>query len=1512
MDYSWKYLRSFNSSKNLAFEELCCQLAACEENVPKDSVFERKGTPDAGVECFWTLPNKDEWGWQAKFFLDIPNSTQWVEIDKSVKTALSTHPKLQRYYVCLPLDKPDARKPNQKSFAKKWEERVNKWNKWTSSKKMKVQFIYWGNHQIFERLSKDVHRGRRFFWFNEEYFSKEWFEEKLAEIFFYAGPRYTSELNIKLEISKVFEGLGRTEFLYKEFEVLFGDIKIKFEDINDKDVKLKFEEKYNELKKYIDSILAYKSEFLNPQINYYAFPTLNQKILTCSEFIWNLESLLDEYDRNNTSPDPNRREGIFSYTRHKLKKLNTSLAELKNFVESDCSVASNYNNLLIVGKAGIGKTHLICDIGRMRIEKNRPSVILLGEHFNDSDPFMQIIKFLDIKCDTFDEFLGALNSSAEANNTLGFIFIDALNEGDGKLIWKKYLPGLIKKVERHKNLKLIMSVRSSYEEVVIPDIFDEDILLRINHYGFADDTYNATESFFEYYKIETPSIPLLIPEFNNPLFLKKFCEALVNSNLTRIPKGLNGISQIFDFYISSINKKLSVSLGFDEKDFLVNKSIEKFAEELVLNQNFYLKREIAKKIIDEYLTFKKYEDSLFRNLLHEGIIHESKFYAGDNKYEDGISLSYEKFTDHYKAKTYLQKHFDFKNPTVNFTTESILGELLKDEDSCWFNKGLIESLSIQIPEKLNTELVELAPQIKTFHPVKEAFMDSLIWRDHKYFTKSTDQYINDYIIKDDEYFPKFLDTLLLISSNPDHPYNGNRLHNFLVKHKMSERDAFWSTFLSNEYGNRSSVDRIIEWAWNNLDINHYDEESLFLICKTLCWFFTTTHRFVRDRATKALVNILTSKLHFSLRLLDEFKNINDFYVLERIFACIYGAVLRNPDNNILKEVSEYIYDWQFKNENPIPNILLRDYARGIIDYAIRNKVILTIDTKKIEPPYNSKWLEKIPSEKIVKNKFYIENAKMDIEYAQNEIYESVMGFGDFARYIIGTNWHTFKWSNKKLKKENKLTKKERFNNFLSSLTLKEKEKWGKFDQILFGLKIAQDLDFKKRTERYKHPLSDKELKELQQLIEKEIIKKFRGRKRKELIDFILPYRKSKEFNKDESLFDLKLAQRFILNKVFQLGWRKENFGYFDRYVDRGYRYGRGTHKPERIGKKYQWLAYYEFLARVADNFEFHKDNWSYEEKYEGTWQEFIRNIDPSNLLKNTYDEDWRIKSNPWWISENYNNWNIGNNLIWIKTSNDIPNGKNLIEVQRPDNSDWLLLEGFYRWEEPTPPDKDHSKIPKKELYFFVKSYFIHKTEKDKIFKWAKEQNWYGRWMPESHSQMEIFLGEFFSSKAYDFHNIPYYNHAGWTKPRINGEFNFYVSTDQYLQETGYDCSIDDSIKLYLPSELIVKEMKLHWKGNEGHYYDSTNNLVTFDPSIKEKGPSCLLINKNIFTDFLNNSDYEILWTVAGEKYILGSTYENDNYVGRLQINGAYCLFKDELIGTLHSKFEPPRNLRSEK
>ena len=65
-------------------------------------------------------------------------------------------------------------------------------------------------------------------------------------------------------------------------------------------------------------------------------------------------------------------------------------------------------------------------------------------------------------------------------------------------------------------------------------------------------------------------------------------------------------------------------------------------------------------------------------------------------------------------------------------------------------------------------------------------------------------------------------------------------------------------------------------------------------------------------------------------------------------------------------------------------------------------------------------------------------------------------------------------------------------------------------------------------------------------------------------------------DEDEFLFDLSLAQRWILHRVFELGWTVERFGAFDRSIN--YRDGRAAHKPERIGKKYQWIAYHEFLG----------------------------------------------------------------------------------------------------------------------------------------------------------------------------------------------------------------------------------------------------------------------------------------------------------------------------------------------
>jgi len=61
----------------------------------------------------------------------------------------------------------------------------------------------------------------------------------------------------------------------------------------------------------------------------------------------------------------------------------------------------------------------------------------------------------------------------------------------------------------------------------------------------------------------------------------------------------------------------------------------------------------------------------------------------------------------------------------------------------------------------------------------------------------------------------------------------------------------------------------------------------------------------------------------------------------------------------------------------------------------------------------------------------------------------------------------------------------------------------------------------------------------------------------------------------------------------------------------------------------------------------------------------------------------------------------------------------------------------------------------------IKSYIVRKEDAKKFFIWAKKQNFYGRWMPESNSFYEIFLGEYPNSLAFEDLRG---NYNIWVKP----------------------------------------------------------------------------------------------------------------------------------------------------
>lgn len=1505
MSLDFQNIRPWNNSQNEAFEELCCQLAEY-ESTPPGSIFFRKAPPDAGVECFWKLPNGDEWGWQAKFFLHPPKENQWNQIDDSIRKALEKHPRLTSYTICLPIDRQDPRVKNQQWFMDKWDSYVKKWEGWTQEKGRSIEFKYWGAHEIAERLSREEHRGRAFFWFKKELFSKQWFENTVNGAIADVGPHYSPELNVELLIVRLFHGLGRTSEFYVRMKAQYGKIRRaytrSFSSRGEQFAKNEFEHlrrSMNLLSSIMERVEGREVGHINWSLAAKHTSELIKSARDC------IQKLGEQSTNLHKEQKPNNQSEDFGYERYHLYELIRELSYFRDFAQSSEASLSNLPALLLVGDAGTGKTHLLCDVANQRVRSDLPTVLLLGGQFGNSEPWSQIIHLLGLSC-TKEEILGALEAAAEARGAKALIIIDALNEGEGRHMWSRFLAGMLATLSRYPWIGIAVSVRTSYEKMVIPDGLIPKRLIRDIHHGFADHEYEATRTFFNYFGIERPTIPLLVPEFQNPLFLKLFCQGLRNRSLTKVPPGLRGITAIFNFFVKSVNEKLSKSdnLDSDPKSRVVQKAVEKIATMMSDRGCTWLPRDEAQTAINSFLPREGYENSLFRHMISEGILAEDRFKVENNEWREGIHFSYERFGDHLIAGYLLDKHLDLENPSHSFSSDQPLGSFVKDELTCWRNRGLVQAFSIQLPERAKRELAEVAPNSADYKPIREVFVESLIWRDPKAITNATRDYINEHIVQYKDTHSQFFNALLTIASNPDHPYNADLLHEHLMKFELAERDSWWSIFLHYQYGEHGAVDRLIEWAWSSEDKSYINDDSIRLCGIALAWFLTTSNRFLRDRATKSLISLLTDRIPVLKQIIQEFLGVNDPYVLERLFAVAYGCTIRSRNNEAIGELAKNVYKWIFENGKPPPYILLRDYARGVVELALHSGIELDIDVEKIKPPYKSEWPSfEIPTEEELKKYGEWEDGMPDEEWARVHLYNSVMGFEDFARYIIGTNSGGFEWSTRRLNEARKLSRKEIYEEFVQSLTKRQKQAWARYHTIRTNVDLYRRLDKPRTIEIFESELPAEELENAVTSSEQSF-RKTLGEKKLEIFEeCVTPY--LNDPIKDEYRFDLSIAQRWIFQRVLDLGWTVKRFGRFDRNLGRYFNYGRSAHKPERIGKKYQWIAYHEFLARVSDNFQFREDRWSDRPgKYEGPWQMFVRNIDPSFLLRKTEREAWQPHTNTWWFPSSYNAWaSEPDDLAWLKISEDLPNIKPLIEVANPDDdSKWLVLEAFYRWEQPTPPEEGFE-IPRRDIQYMLKSYIVKKPHIDELYEWAKKQNFFDNRMPESRTLHRVFLGEFFWSPAYAHHCSPYYGYEEWTRgDDLLIPKEVLVPAEQYLWEYGsYDCSIDNAVSICLPTKWLAEFLRLRWNGVEEQFFDNEGNLVAFDPSVRTVGPGALLLNRDALK-VLNEKGYDILWIIIGEKSIVGGRMMPGEWKGRLELSGAYRICDNRVEGIVNARF----------
>lgn len=1369
LNIDFNNIRSIKGSKSEGFEEFVCQLAR-KEKFPNAKKFVRKGKPDGGVECYRLLEDDGIVAWQAKYFCKAFDDSQYQQIDRSVREALESHPNLKRYIIAVPTDPSDAHVTGRMSMKERIDGYVVRWLEINPH----VSFEFWWASDLIGKLQDPSNQGMLRFWFGEHEFTDEDLIRFNSSSIKDLGKRYTPKLNVEVEAVEYFEILSRGESL-----VRFLEEKLKqAEDVCGRIEKEKYcceaLEKIESVRKAIKQI----KETNIIGIDNIPLDEFLTALMSLGEMVQEIANGI--VDKEKTTEEERRKS-------RKIYELGIDVLHVYNDLHQDMMKLINDPILILEGEAGVGKSHLLADVVKRREKEQQFSLFFLGQKFiTDEEPFSQMMKML-YYTGSSEELLEMLEAKAETTGHRIIIFIDAINEGHGLTIWQNNIRSFIDKIRQYPWIGLVLSIRTSYSPLILPwNEFGYNFCVWARHYGFGNNTQKAIRLYFKEYDILYPSIPLLNSEFKNPLFLYLFCEGMKKNGYRKMPDGIRGITSIIKLFFDGVENSLRKTKQYPSSIKVVEKAVRKFIEYTTQERCHEIPFDKAAEIFSDIYPRTFTEGELVECLISEGVFSKNVFLKSYDNYEECIYFTYERFENILQAE-YLITELQLDSKALE--------EYVQEMKNPYRIGGLLEALAILLPERKNVELYEVLPNFSRSKVVVDAVLYSLIWRENKTISSHLDTYFEEF--KDKEQFrDRLIQTIIEIGFNTGNYYNADYLHKILITMPLSDRDAMWIPTLYRIYGVRSNIiEEFINWVWDESDKVYIDERSVELGATLLSWFLASTNRKLRDTATKALVQLLHNRMQILTILLNKFSTVDDPYILERLYCVALGCTVRTKTKEHLVDLCQYIYSSVFDVEGEVyPHVLLRDYAREVIEYAISIGEDLSIDVNKIQPPYNSSF---------------------DYEFVPDEDIKAIFdGCGEYKDSP----------------------------GMCSMLT----------SMFTEHTKIGNSYgDFGRYT--FQSALSNWQI---------------------------------------DAEYLSNVAIKLIIDKY---GYREDKHGAFDQRIGSGR--GRSTIPNERIGKKYQWLALHELLARVADNNPKLEYSWKDDiVNYEGPWEPFIRDIDPTTI---TQMDDHQHELNPndvfWSHKDKYANW-IPEISDWLNTENDIPSAEPFIELKDAEGCDWLALECSPNWDEPHSENDIY-----KRLWYQIRSYIIDEDDFSSVYNWAKNQNFGGRWMPKCSNRYEMFYREYYWSPAYK-----YYDSEELTKRKICDKgtdcfiANVEVTTINYIWEAEEDHSKDTTLSFLMPSQLLFNGMKMQYAEEEGVFHNEAGKIICFDTVTIEKSGSNLLVRKDALLDYLKTHHKKIMWYVLGEKNIIGP----HGYRGLLVISGTYTLDETgKVTGRLRTSHE---------
>lgn len=201
-------------------------------------------------------------------------------------------------------------------------------------------------------------------------------------------------------------------------------------------------------------------------------------------------------------------------------------------------------------------------------------------------------------------------------------------------------------------------------------------------------------------------------------------------------------------------------------------------------------------------------------------------------------------------------------------------------------------------------------------------------------------------------------------------------------------------------------------------------------------------------------------------------------------------------------------------------------------------------------------------------------------------------------------------------------------------------------------------------------------------------------------------------------FDARIARRYIVQRVFEIGWDPQSP---DCVPEAGYEGGRRP-RVERLSKKYQWIALHEFLGLLSDHYRFH----DYDDP--GATFKSAHQLVESDLLDPFVIEPpppdraqitWNFTQSPvpWWRGR----LNPLPQPLSVAQQLETASGRRtfhpaVLLAINDGQYDWLALSAVHEWDEPQPFWTSGSKPPHVEIQTAIQSYLVDPSKRVRLLR----------------------------------------------------------------------------------------------------------------------------------------------------------------------------------------------------